>query len=87
MASFGWALDAMKSGSKVSRIGWNGKGMWLYFVPGVSGYKLTPNMPWYYSRDTIDFNSRIDMYTADGKIQPGWLASQTDMLADDWGVA
>lgn len=31
-----------------------------------------------------DINPHIDMFTADGKMQPGWLASQTDMLADDW---
>lgn len=85
---FGEALDALRSGKRVSRAGWNGKNMWLVLVPGstVTIREGTPYaiglMP---GRETI-INPHIDMFTADGHMQPGWLASQTDMLADDWGV-
>jgi len=34
----------------------------------------------------VDINPHIDMFTADGSMQPGWLASQADMLATDWCV-
>ena len=76
--SFGEALEILKRGGKVCREGWNGKGMWLkevrkgVFDVGVDtveeGNKL---LPW------------IGMKTADDCFVP-WLASQTDMLAEDW---
>lgn len=37
--------------------------------------------------DTAHFSSHIDMFAADGTIVVGWLASQTDMLANDWGIS
>ncbi len=72
--SFGAALEALKNGYKVQRAGWNGKGMWLMYVDGKTG--VLPKganslLPW------------IGMKTVDDKFVP-WLASQTDMLADDW---
>jgi hypothetical protein len=77
--NFGQALEALKEGSKVCRKGWNGKGMWLQFVPYLSDNNSTiPNdytcLPW------------IGMKTADNKFVP-WLASQTDVLAEDWEIA
>ena len=71
MSNFGIALGALKSGLKVSRKGWNGKNMYL---------KL--QVPDTHSRMTLPY---IYMYTAQGELVP-WLASQTDMLADDWFV-
>ena len=73
---FGQALRALKECKLVARAGWNGKGMWLILVesyqvgyhPGVLG---RPLLPW------------IGMKTADGSFVP-WLASQGDMLAEDW---
>jgi len=77
---FGWALGALKNGKKVSRTGWNGKGMWLELVPADCWTKLFGN--------TTDYENCpfISMKTADDKIVP-WLASQTDLLAEDWGIA
>lgn len=66
---FGSALEALKSGWKVARQGWNGKNMWLYIQ--------TPDM---FSKMTLPY---IYMYTAQGDRVP-WLASQTDILAEDW---
>jgi hypothetical protein len=87
--NFGLAVEAMKKGLKVQRKGWNGKGMWLILVPGSPSVRPVAGTP--YSNAGIEeptnINAHVDMYTAQGDMQPGWLASQTDMLADDWQVA
>lgn len=67
---FGWAIRLLKEGGKVARKGWNGKGMWI-------GLRR-PNAGW--SEATLPY---IYMKTADHHVVP-WLASQTDMLAEDW---
>lgn len=91
---FGQALDWMKNGHKVARSGWNGKGMFIYYVEGseVSPADLRGAALKHvgYERnslaDKVKINGHIDMKAADGSIVVGWLASQTDMLADDWEV-
>ena len=77
--NFGLALESMKRGLPVARDGWNGKGMWLMLITSAD-YNVTKSevlgrvkLPW------------IGMKTADGGFMP-WLASQTDMLADDWTI-
>lgn len=76
--NFGLAIEALKTGLRVARAGWNGKGMWLLFIPA-SHWETTryteelEGLPW------------IGMKTADDKFVP-WLASQTDVLADDWQI-
>lgn len=89
----GWAIKQLHNGSKVRRAGWNGKGMWLMLVPG-SHVGLREGTPYDKALNTpkqgqshVTINPHIDMYTADGKMQPGWLASQTDLLATDWEIA
>jgi hypothetical protein len=83
---FGKALEALEAGQKVSREGWNGKGMFVFFVPG-STFQVNrpPLLGIYPEGTTINYHAHVDMKTADGQIVP-WLCSQTDMLADDWGV-
>jgi hypothetical protein len=84
--SFGLAIEAMKKGLKVARAGWNGKNMFVFFVPGSTFNVNRPPLLGIYSEGTkINYHAHIDMRTADGRIVP-WLASQTDMLADDWRV-
>lgn len=84
--NFGQALEALKAGEKVSRSGWNGKGMFLFLVPG-STFQVSrpPLLGIYPEGTTINYRPHIDMKDAEGKVVP-WLASQTDLLADDWGV-
>ena len=84
--SFGLAVEAVKKGEKIARAGWNGKGMFLFLVPG-STFKVNraPLLGIYPEGTEINYHSHIDMKTADGTIVP-WLASQTDVLADDWIV-
>lgn len=73
--SFGAALDLLKNGRRVSRVGWNGKGMWLELQRPDAGSKMT--LPYLY------LNYPIDARTTPGARVP-WLASQTDVLAEDW---
>lgn len=74
--TFGAALEAMKAGHKVARHGWNGKGMWIAYEAGSLSL----------STGVLDVLPCIAMKTADNKMLRGWLASQTDMLAEDWTV-
>lgn len=77
--SFGHALEMLKRGKKVARKGWNGKGMYLYLA---DGKLLTEAI----GDGSYPFTDTITMKTADDKYCIGWLASQTDMLAEDWEV-
>lgn len=82
--SFGEALDLMERGVKVSRVGWNGKGMFLFLVPGSTFSVNRPPLLGIYPEGTvINYRPHIDMKTADGQIVP-WVASQSDILARDW---
>ena len=84
--SFGLAIEAMRKGHKVARQGWNGKGMFLFLVPGSTFKVNRPPLLGIYPKGTeIDYHPHIDMKTATGEVVP-WLASQTDMLSDDWQI-
>ena len=84
--TFGEALVALKAGKKVFRAGWNGKGMFLFLVPG-STFKVSraPLLGIYPEGTEINYCPHIDMKTADEKVVP-WLAFQTDVLAEDWNI-
>ncbi|MBP6421587.1 MAG: DUF2829 domain-containing protein [Propionivibrio sp.] len=81
--TFGDAIHLLKQGKKLVRAGWNGKGMYLFLigVPG-SGARL---VDLYQRNDNLPLLPFIAMKTAGDEVVP-WLASQTDMLADDWTV-
>jgi len=75
--TFSEALEALKAGKKISRSGWNGKGLWLELQVPDAHSKMT--LPYVFMS-----------YPADAQNTPGarvpWLASQTDLLADDWNI-
>jgi hypothetical protein len=75
--NFGEALAELKAGGKVARRGWNGKGMWLEMQRPDTFSKMT--LPYVY------LNYPDDAANTPGAKVP-WLASQTDMLAEDWGI-
>lgn len=82
--NFGEALSSIKQGKKVSRSGWNGKEMFLFLVQGSTFKADRPPLLGIYPEGTeINYRSHIDMRTVDGSIVP-WVASQTDILAEDW---
>ena len=83
-SNFSDALQWLKDGDKVARSGWNGKGMFIYLVPGSTfGVNRPPLLGIYPEGTEINYRPHIDMKTADGSCVP-WVASQTDVLADDW---
>ena len=81
---FQTALTALKDGSRVAREGWDGKEMFLFLVQG-STFKVSraPLNQFYEEGTEINYHAHVDMKTANGDIVP-WLASQTDLLANDW---
>jgi len=78
LLNFGDALMLLKQGEKVARLGWNGKGLWLELQRPDAHSKMT--LPYIY------INYPSDAINTPGARVP-WLASQTDMLAEDWVIA
>ena len=78
--NFGGAIEAIKNGECVQRKGWNGKNMFIFLE---SHFKyLIPSGA--FKGKEKEYEPVICMFTAQGKIQTGWLASQADILAEDW---
>jgi hypothetical protein len=78
--NFGDAIAILKTGGKVQRKGWNGKEMWLILIENWTvGYEYVKSV------DGLLPVPFIAMKTANSDFVP-WLASQTDMLAEDWEV-
>ena len=85
--NFSAALTVIKQGAKVCRSGWNGKNMFIFLVPGSTFQVNRPPLLGIYSEGTvINYQPHLDMRTVTGDIVP-WLASQSDLLADDWEYA
>ena len=78
---FSNALEEMAKNNKVQRSGWNGKGMFIFMICG-NRWDFTVDVEGVNDMDTLPFYC---MKTADNKLVP-WLASQTDIIADDWQV-
>jgi hypothetical protein len=86
MLDFGEAIRALRSGNgtTVSRIGWNGKDMFLYYVPEGQYPARTKAARDAFGEDgLVPYRPYIAMKTAQGDVVP-WVASQSDILADDW---
>jgi hypothetical protein len=81
--TFGRAIVALVEGKRVAREGWNGKDMHLYLI---KGSELSSGLKYGYGEYVGEpsFVDTIAMKTAQNTIVVGWLASQTDMLANDW---
>lgn len=81
---FSDALRGVKAGKRAQRAGWNGKGMFIFLVPGSTfSVNREPLLSILGEGAVVNYHGHVDMRTADGMIVP-WLVSQTDMLADDW---
>ena len=83
--NFGDALAAVKDGHSISRKGWNGKGQFVYLI---SGQELSRGLHYGYGEYEGEptFTDVLAIKTTHNQIQVGWLASQSDMLAEDWYV-
>ena len=82
--SFGDAIKYMKRGFRVKRQGWNGKNQYIQLAAGIS-YKSPEGDIVNCEHEAIG-NKAIAFVGTSG-VQMGWLASQADMLADDWVFA
>lgn len=91
---FGEAILALKAGFKVARAGWNGKNMFLLLNGGYSVEREKARPDNHIDQkfleaegcESLDILPHIDMWTAQKNLCVGWLASQTDMLAEDWMI-
>lgn len=85
--TFGLAIEALKRGARVARAGWNGKGMFVFLVPGST---FTVNRPpllgIYPEGTTINYRPHIDIKGVDGAIST-WVPSIGDVMAEDWMIA
>lgn len=85
LRNFGWAIAALKRGEKVSRKGWNGKKQYIQLASGISYVTSDGKKIVNCEHDAIG-NLAIAFVGTSG-VQMGWLASQADMLAEDWTYA
>lgn len=87
--NFGQAVEALKNGDKVARSGWNGRGMWIALMPALyldAGIVNGRTRKHIGDDKPLDSQPYIAMWTANAQWQPGWLASQADILAEDWEI-
>lgn len=93
----GDALWHLRLGRKVSRAGWNGKGQFVVLMPELKlppfnsqepGAKVNDRTARHIGKDTpLDSQPYFALFNAQGQWQPGWVASTSDLLANDWQVA
>lgn len=83
--SFGLAVEAMKMGFRVSRAGWNGKGMYLFVIQGSNDIAKLHGYGFGEMLNEPTFRDAIFMLTVDNQLVP-WTASQSDVLANDWST-
>lgn len=94
--TFGLAIEAAKKGHKIARAGWNGKNMFVVYMPPLwlppyntqePGPKVNDRTAKYIGEDTpLDCQPYFAMFNAQRQWIPGWVASQSDMLAEDWMI-
>jgi hypothetical protein len=93
---FGYAIEAARQGHKIARLGWNGKGMFVVYMPPMHlppfnsqepGKKVNDRTAKFIGEEApLDCQPYFAMYNAQKQWIPGWLASQSDMLSDDWFI-
>lgn len=92
--NFGQAIEEAKAGNKIRRAGWNGKGMFVCYMPplvleeDMINDRTRKHLEGVLRRTApgLEVGAYFVMWTTQEVWQPGWLASQPDMLSDDWEV-
>ena len=83
---FGQALEAIQAGQRIARTGWNGKGMFVYFVPPASYPVQTGAAKAHFGEGAmVPYNAYMAIKNVDGTVST-WVPSVNDCLASDWGV-
>lgn len=84
--NFGAALEAIKAGKRIARTGWNGKGMFVYFVPPASYPVQTGAAKAHFGEGAmVPYNAYMAIKNVDGTVST-WVPSVNDCLATDWGI-
>ena len=84
--NFGAALEAIQAGQRIARTGWNGKGMFVYFVPPASYPVQTGAAKAHFGKGAmVPYNAYMAIKNVDGTVST-WVPSVNDCLASDWGV-
>lgn len=81
---FGSALAAVRSGLRAARAGWNGEGMYI-FLAEVVEFNTEADLS-EFAEQTVEVADLLVLRTARKTLQPGWLATQSDILAEDWYI-
>jgi hypothetical protein len=84
--NFRQAIEEAKNGNKIARAGWNGKNMWVCHMPEITIPEgmINGRTKKFVPSGNLQVGGYFVIFTAQGIWQPGWLASQNDMLANDW---
>lgn len=83
--NFGQAIEEVKNGSKIARRGWNGKGMFVYYVPAASYPPSTDIMKEYFGGENVPYRAYLALKTAQNDVAT-WSPSTSDALAEDWEI-
>ena len=84
--NFGGALTALKLGKKVARTGWNGKGMFVYYVPAGAYSPCIPIAETLVNEEgLVEYNPYFAIKNVNGSVST-WVPSVNDCLAEDWYV-
>ena len=84
--NFSVTLDRLNQGMKLTRSGWNGKGMFIFLVQSSTFLVNRPPLIEIFPEGTVmNYNAHIDMKMVNGDIMV-WTPSQDDLLANDWYV-
>ena len=80
--NFSLALQEVKDGEKIAREGWNAQNQFVYFVPAAAYTDVAKKE---FGGEDVPYGAYLAIKTVQGNVVP-WLASQTDLLAEDWKV-
>ena len=82
--NFSAALAAVKAGLRVARAGWNGKGMYVFLAEILEIHTDADLSE--FADQNVEVSDVLVLRTAQKTLQPGWLATQSDILAEDWHI-
>ena len=80
---FGKAIEALKAGQKVARQGWNGKSQYIELATNISYVNANKEV---INCEHEAIGNKAIAFVGTSGVQMGWLASQADMLAEDWKI-
>ena len=86
LMNFGEALEFVKAGARIARKNWNGKGQYVFLADDVEFHTDADISEFYGNPDGVYVSAVLVLRTAQGNMQVGWLATQSDMLSEDWYI-